>query len=288
MRRICAGILGVVIGCVAFCGSALAITTKLPVETSLSTVPSSVSWPDSRDFEYRVDATAGPDGAEFLFTVPAPAWGFTGVYGTPFAYGRPRLDGSGSLKPDFAVVADPVPWGCWRGGFRGTQSWYRVTLDPGQETTIIVPGRLAAAPLAGMNTATDFRIENVDDPVLIPASLEVGGQTGLRIRTVVSGADPKLVAHRRPGQRFRLWGFTRPALAKRKITFRADPVLFDYRKPLDRVRLAMVRTDRKGNFRTRPLKLNGKATWKITSKLTNPGRYAPERVCGPAISVGFR
>lgn len=285
MGRVLAGILGVAFACLTFCGSASALTAKLPVETSLSTVPASVSWPGSPDFEYRVDLTAGPGGAEFIFTVPAPSWGFTGVYGTPFSYGQPKLDGPGTLEPDFAVVADPAPWACWRGGFSGSQFWYRVNLGPGQKTTIVVPGSLAAAPLAGMTTETDFRIENVDDPVLIPAGLEVGGKQGVRIRTVVAGEDPRLPADRNPGRRFRLRGFTRPALADRKIRFRAEPVLSDLKKPLKPKRLVTVRTNRKGNFRTKPLRLHGEAIWKVTSKLVRPGRFARERNCGPVLRV---
>lgn len=126
MKRLVALVLGSLIA-LATAGSAGAITPKLPVSTSLTTGPSSVSWPGSREFEYRVDMTAGPDGSHFIFTVPQPAWGFSGVQGSPFSYfPQPTLDGPGRIKPSLAIVADPLPWGCWRGAFSGTQSWYEI------------------------------------------------------------------------------------------------------------------------------------------------------------------
>jgi hypothetical protein len=287
MRRFLAVVLGLTLAALGLAGPASAFTPKLPVSKALTTVPASVSWPDSRNFSYRLDVTAGPDGSHFVFTVPMPVFTFPGVSGSPFSYSaQPTLDGPGTIKPIFALVSDPVPWACWRGAFTGNQSWYEVTLDPGVETTIVAPARLEAAPLAGMATETDFRIENGDDPVLIPANVEVGGKPGIRIRTVVPGADPHLLVDRKPNQAFRLRGYTRPALPNRKIRFRADPTPGPGgNAPSDSFPLVTLKTDSKGNFRSKQLRVESKGIWRVTSRLAYPGRFAQENNCGPTLNV---
>lgn len=271
----------------AAAGPASAITPKLPVSKTLTTVPASVSWPDSRDFSYRLDLTAGLGGSHFIFTVPMPVFTFPGVTGSPFSYfDQPTLDGPGKIKPAFAIVSDPVPWACWRGAFSGNQSWYEVTVDPGLETTIVAPARLEAAPLAGMTSGTDFRIENGDDPILIPADIEVVGKPGMRIRTVVPGANPNLLVNRKASQTFRLRGYTRPALPNRKIRFRADPSPGPggFGNP-GSFPLTTLKTDSKGNFRSEQLRIETNGIWRVTSKLANPGRFAREGNCGPTLNV---
>ena len=269
---------------------ASAFTPHLPVSTALTTVPSSVSWPGSRDFEFRVEMTAGPVGAHFIFTVPAPSWGFSGVYGSPFSYGQPSLDGPGELKPSLSIVADPVPWACWRGAFAGGQNWYEVTLDPGTSTTVVVPSRLEGAPLEGMKTITDFRMENGDDPVLVDADVEVGGTPGILIKTRIAGHDTKLPASIAAGRPFVLRGLTRPALANRRINLRAMPhSAAAGGKPY---RIATVKTDAKGHFKTKRLKIRfapepgGQAIWSFSSRLASPGRFANQSSCGPAMFLG--
>ena len=205
-------------------GHASAITPHLPASTSLTTVPDKISWPNSRDFEYRVEMQAGVNGAHFIFTVPAPPWGFKGIYGSPFSfYAEPRLEGPGEIKPSLSIVADPAVFSCWRGSFAGSQFWYEVTLDSGVSTTVVVPGRLEAAPLAGMNSLTDFRMENGDDPILIDAPVAVGGKQGVRIITRMVGKDSKLPAALKSGSKFKLNGFTRPVLINRRIDITARP-----------------------------------------------------------------
>lgn len=216
-----------------------------------------------------------------------PVFTFPGVSGSPFSYfAQPTLDGPGKIKLAFSIVSDPVPWACWRGAFSGNQSWYEVILDPGVETTIVAPARLEAAPLAGMDTETDFRIENGDDPVLIPANVEVGGKPGMRIRTVVPGADPKLLVARKPNQTFRLRGYTRPALPNRKINFRADPTPGPGgNQNGDSFPLTALKTDSKGNFRSKQLRIGSRGIWRVTSRLASPGRFAREGSCGPTLNV---
>ncbi len=269
---------------------ASAITPHLPVAKTLTTVPSSVSWPDSRDFTYRVEMTAGPIGAHFIFTVPAPSWGFRGVYGSPFSFGQPSLDGPGELKPSLSIVADPVPWACWRGAFAGGQNWYEVTLDPGVSTTVVVPARLEAAPLEGMRTITDFRMENGDDPVLVDADVDVGGTPGVLIKTRIAGHDTKLPATIASGKPFVLRGLTRPALPNRRIHLRAMP--HSAAAGGKAYRIATVKTDAKGHFKSKRLKIryqpasDGQAIWSFSSRLASPGRFANESSCGPAMFLG--
>ena len=272
-------------------GHASAITPHLPVSTSLTTVPDKISWPNSRDFEYRVEMQAGVNGAHFIFTVPAPPWGFKGIYGSPFSfYAEPRLEGPGEIKPSLSIVADPAVFSCWRGSFAGSQFWYEVTLDSGVSTTVVVPGRLEAAPLAGMNSLTDFRMENGDDPILIDAPVAVGGKQGVRIITRMVGKDSKLPAALKSGSKFKLNGFTRPVLINRRIDITARRLTSAPSKGSpDRYRIASVKTDNKGNFHTGtltikypPVKGHPKAIWSFTTKLRAPGNFARGSGCGPA------
>ena len=231
-----------------------------------------------------------PRNRGVIFTVPAPSWGFRGVYGSPFSYGQPSLDGPGELKPSLSIVADPVPWACWRGAFAGGQNWYEVTLDPGVSTTVVVPARLEAAPLEGMKTITDFRMENGDDPVLVDADVGVGGTPGILIKTRIAGHDTKLPATIKSGRSFVLRGLTRPALPNRRIYLRAMPN--SAAAGGEAYRIATVKTDSKGHFKSDRLKIkyptgrDGQAIWSYSSRLASPGRFANESSCGPALFLG--
>lgn len=271
-------------------GPAAAWNALLPVSSSLEAVPSSISFPDSPDFQYRVHLTAGPDGSHFVFTAPQPRWGFAGMQGSPFSIKPPTLDGPGTLGPSMQLVSDPVPWACWRGAYAGNQSWYELTLDRGLSTTIVFDAKAEAASLAGMNTDIGIRLENQDYPIVLHAQTPVGGKPGVRIISQIAGTEPNLLARRGPYGRFRIKGSTEPPLPNRKIQFKASPVIARSKlaKKLTPFRFLTVRTDSMGEFRSDPIELKGgiPATWAITSRLASPGRFARESSCGPALQVG--
>ena len=287
MERLCSVALGLIVASAVAAGPAFAITPKLPLVNELSASPSSLSWPSSRSFEYRVRVVSGSLGSDFVFTSPLPSWGVKGVKGSPYSFGSARLDGPGSLIPFLSVSEDPAPWSCWRGDSALSQDWFRLTLGPNAATTIVVPATLAGARLNAPLPQTVFTIENGDDPRKLRTPVAVGGKPGMLITSKIPGNPPHAMVDRRPGQRFVLSGTTDPPAPNRRITFIATPTAFASSGfSLVPFRLASLKTRSDGTYRSGPLSLRQPGMWRITSKLGSAGRFSQDSSCGPLLRVG--
>lgn len=185
-----------------------------------------------------------------------------------------------------SIGEEPRPWSCWRGDSALTQEWFRLTLDPNTETTIVVPATLAGARLNAPLPRTVFTIENGDDPRKLRTPVEVGGKPGLLITSAIPGNQPHAMVERRPGHTFVLAGTTNPPLPDRKLTFTATPTAFrGSSTKLDPFPLVTLRTRADGTYRSKRLRLERPAMWRITSKPASAGRFSRDRSCGPLLRV---
>ena len=261
------------------CGPTLVTTVDtygdLPAEAGLS-ASAPVSWPDQKDFEYRLSLTAGDHGADFNFEFQYSDWGLSGVSGTPFSIGEAALEGPGSLTTVSTSVADPVPTACWRGGFGSVFNTYNLKLDPNQETVVTVPATLLAPRLAGMKPEIGAVLSAGDgEPQELTAPVTITGEAGIRIIAKVAGATGS-VAALAPGLPFRLVGRTVPTVKNRLIRLRVEPRIWEFGRlspaPVAH-RIAVVRTDGNGRFRSQPVTLGREAQWVLTSRLLNAGEF---------------
>lgn len=291
MGRIVVGILVMVLGWAAWAGPASAIEDVPPVSADILTSQSPVSWaPGRTEFEYRVNFRSGPSGADFSFSVKEPYWGFDdgSTSGSPFHLGRLSLEGPGLLKATASSHGDPAPWSCFRGAWGNYENWYSLKMTPDSSTTVIVPASLGSAPLAGMDAATVLTIGNPlaeGGAEKIPAAApRITGKPGVRIIShVVGGLD---TARQTTDQYFRLAGFTRPAIANRKLVLSTQSRTGGFgRPPLGLVRLGTVRTDARGRFRSRPFRIDQPGPWLTMARPTKPSRFVIEHSCGPVLDL---
>ncbi len=262
-----------------------ALTPSQPLETSLSASPSSVSWPDATDFQYRLGVKAGPEGLDATVTFRGSPWGIDRVDGSPVEVGRARLEGSGELE--VIPVAMPMVLNlnaCYRGAM-GWPSMFRLTLGPGESATVLADAKLLAAPLPGMNQGitAEFRREEGGIEELLTAPLAIRGKQGVLIKTDFAGAKKAHSIQRIPSGGFRLAGSTDPALPRTEILIKATGIM-GVKAPRT-VRLVKVRTDGDGRFRTGKLKLKRTGIWKLNTALANPGEFDNHPHCAGVVRV---
>ncbi|HTU16256.1 MAG TPA: META domain-containing protein [Solirubrobacterales bacterium] len=278
-----------VVGVLPLAATASADDPVLPVESSLRAEPDGVTWPSASEFTYRMTVLSGPDGADFSFHFPHRPWGPADVGGTPFSTGNAVLEGPGELKIESALVADPSPTSCFRGGFGSTLNFYRLTMEPNSQTTVTMPSRLLAAPVAGMDKSIEAVIGGMGSApsAVLKAPIAIGGTQGVRIVSRFVGANRHSQITRRPGEAFRITGRTVPALKNRMLSFRAEPRFWSATggPPRNRV-LTTVKTDAEGRFRTVALRLSKTASWVLTSRLVKPGSFDPSASCNGTVEIG--
>lgn len=258
----------------------------LPVESSLTTEPAAVTWPSATGFSYRLAVRSGPEGADFRFHFPIRAWGPADVSGTPFTSGNVTLEGPGDLKLESAMVADPSPISCYRGGFGSSLNFYRLSLEPNSQTVVTMPSRLTAAPVSGMDQRVEAALSGTGSAITLDAPLAINGPIGVRIIGKAAGSNEHSILTRRAGRTFRVVGQTVPAMKNRAISLRAEPRFWNGSgtPPESRV-LTTVRTDAEGRFRTASLRLDKQASWVLTSRLVKPGSFDDSSSCNGTVII---
>ena len=113
------------------------------------------------------------------------------------------------------------------------------------------------------------------EPQELTAPVTITGEEGIRIIARVAGATGS-VAALRPGLPFRLVGRTVPTVKNRLIRLRVEPRIWEFGRlspaPVAH-RIAVVRTDGNGRFRSQRSRSAGKPSGSLTSRLLNAGEF---------------
>lgn len=256
-------------------------------EYSLSASPNSISWPDAPDFQYRLDVAAGTEPLDVKLKFPDPGWGYGQISGSVFSPDTATLDGPGELTPgDMPALVPPAPGTCWRGTSPwAALLWYRLTLDAGESTTVVVPSQLTAAPLEGTPRQIRARVwTDTTEPIELTAPVTIAGTPGAAIESWFVGEEAKYWIDRFADQQFRLRGKAIPALGGRLVRITAQRVAGGDGSS-EPILLGTVRTDGNGNFRTEPLFLYDSGTWALRATLVSPGEFDSTPACAGAVIV---
>ncbi|MDQ2622516.1 MAG: META domain-containing protein [Actinomycetota bacterium] len=283
MRLLAAFLLGAATALVAAVPAG-ALSPTFEPEASLSASPGSVSWPDSTEFQYRLEVKAGSGGLDTTFDFRGPAWGNDRLDGSPVEIGPARLVGPGKLENIHQVIPMVLDLNACHRGSLGLPTLFRLTLGPGEETTVIADARLRAAPLPGLEgqILAGFQAGH-GAPVQLAAPLGIGGKQGVLIKTRFAGAGKNRVITRTRGNSFRLIGSTDPAVPHRKIKIRATAISGEMNS--EELSLTTVRTDAEGRFRTGKLKVNRTGTWRLSTALSDAGKFDNEPHCAGVVRL---
>jgi hypothetical protein len=265
-------LLGAAVVYVSSGGGAAATTQPFTVGVHVS--PTTLRYPAQRSYVMTYTITTAARAESITITEGVGSWPEPRIFGKPWLYGGPSLQGPGRLSV-FVAVADAAIGTCTRGSdVFGTG--FKVDLPANKTTTVIQPVEIVAPPWPRMNWTPKLTVASADSPqgvALAAPHISLAGKTGVHIRL-----------HSDPPVRTRANGTIRPFALGRHVVTRGstDPVVVGARirlhalraggGPGSQIALGTAITDRRGRFHSRRWRLAAPGGYLVFADYRHPRR----------------